>query len=551
MKNLVKFLSQKHHINILRKINESLAIISVVSLFRRYKSWLANVCHDGFDLGVKMEGCELKLTNKKPNEEIIQKRFIVLDNEEIDVSSKFDLKFFNKKNIINLFNIILLAYNTTELLIDINWPTKLFLFLVISSILLYIINRIVGIGNIRKLHLMTNLSKFIKKPEHEGFLPRLVILLRDSNFENPDRFTLAATVIRQLFCDFDVYGLSPLECELHEESLVKFLENIVGRMNNSSIPSECESIIQFVAQEAIKESISKYKERTNTLINEGRLPMLWDEFEKLHNKYISEVNKIFFAKIIGSPTQIGKFSEQLNETTLKLKEKLMERNSFELTIYNENIAKLLWVKHIEIGLNKNEKSFKDIEEFQEALKLFESDYNESMKKSPEATRIIASYRQNQYLLAIDHVTQSLRYAKKEADKLRFEAEAREEILRLKIEALKRKHEEYEKNANKKIFELQTNIEQQKKSQEMKQRFIEEKDCTIKEYRCKIKEIEKMNEDNKKVINEYHDKIKTLALGNEQLEASLIQFRINLQDIQKEKEKLLNNKNNKRKLSFFI
>jgi hypothetical protein len=190
------------------------------------------------------------------------------------------------------------------------------------------------------------------------------------------------------------------------------------------------------------------------------------------------------------------------------------------------------------------------------LVLFESDYNELMKKSPESTKIIASYKQNQYLSAIDHVaklgatlTAKTMYAKEEADRLRLETEAREEKLRLEIEALKREREEYEKNANKKILELQTNIEQQKKSQEeMKQRFVEEKDCTVNEYRCKFEEIEKIIENDKKIITEYRDRIKTLTLGNEQLEASLIQFRINLQEIQREKEELLNNKNNKRKLS---
>lgn len=176
-----------------------------------------------------------------------------------------------------------------------------------------------------------------------------------------------------------------------------------------------------------------------------------------------------------------------------------------------------------------------------------------MKKSPEATKIFASYKKNQYPLAINHIPQlaatlaaETMYAKEEIDRLRLEAEAREEILRLEIEALKREREEYEINANKKILELQTNIEQQKKSQEeMKQRFIKEKECTIKEYRCKFEEIEKMNEDNKKIITEFRDRIKTLTLGNEQLEEYLIQFR---REIQREKEKLLNNKNNKRKLS---
>src|SRR5271156_4958140 len=57
-------------------------------------------------------------------------------------------------------------------------------------------------------------------------------------------------------------------------SFIKFLENIVERMNTSetstllSIPSEYESVIQFVAREAIKEAIGKYKERMDILMNE-------------------------------------------------------------------------------------------------------------------------------------------------------------------------------------------------------------------------------------------------------------------------------------------
>ncbi|PKY54489.1 GBP-domain-containing protein [Rhizophagus irregularis] len=586
-------------LNILREINEPLAIISVVGSFRRGKSWFANVLHgrhDGFDLGANVEGCTrgiymwsppFKLTSEQPNGKTIQKRVLVLDSEGIDDPSR-----------------------------DENWATKLFILcLVISSTFVYNINGVVGREHIGKLHLMTDLSNFIKEPEYGDFLPRLVILLRDFNLETPDSFkdyflkqmnhinTDAAAAIRRFFCDFDVYGLSQPGCrkkllqhmenvktdDLDEEfveevvkavksiysqlplkyigsstmqgiSFVKFLENIVERMNISetsillSIPSEYEFIVQFVAQEAIKESVEKYKERMNTLINEeGKLPMLWEEFERMHHEYISEVNKIFFAKIIGRPTQISNFAVQLNKETFKFKEELMEKNSKELTIYNENIAKVLWEKYIGIGLNDNEnKSFKDIEEFQEALGLFESDYNESMKKSPEATKIFASYKKNQYPLAINHVTQvgatstaETMYAKEEADRLRLETEAREEILRLEIEALKRERDAYETNANKKILELQTNIEQQKKSQEeMRQRFIKEKDCTIEEYKYKFEEIEKMNEDNKKIITEYRDKIDILTLGSNQLEAEIIQLRIEIQ----KKEKLLNNGNNKRKLS---
>src|SRR4051794_685761 len=126
-------------------------------------------------------------------------------------------------------------------------------------------------------------------------------------------------------------------------TFVKFLQNIVERMNSSetsallSIPSEYESIIQFVAQEAINDATGKYKERMDILINEeGKLPMLWEEFEEMHSKCTSEANKLFFEKIIGSPIR---FAKQLNEEVSKFKEEFMKANSKKLTIYNENIAK--------------------------------------------------------------------------------------------------------------------------------------------------------------------------------------------------------------------
>ncbi|RGB27243.1 guanylate-binding protein [Rhizophagus diaphanus] len=462
-----------------------------------------------------------KLTSEQPNGKTIQKRVLVLDSEGIDDPSQ-----------------------------DENWTTKLFILcLVISSTFVYNINGIVNREDIGKLHLITDLSKFIQEPKNEVFLPRLVILLRDFVLENPGNFkdyflrqlnninTGAAKAIHESFNDFDVYGLSPPGCkkkmlqhmeeaktnELDEEfveevvnavksiysqlplkyisssvmkgiSFAKFLEDVVERMNSSetsillSIPDEYESIIRSVAQELIKESIEKYEERMNNLMNEEvKLPMLWDEFENRHHEYISEVNKIFFEKIIGSPLQIGSFSEQLIKETSKSKEEFVKKNSKELMNYNESIAKELWTKYVETRLNKN--LFKNNKEFKEALKLFESDYNKSTKKSPEATKVISSYKKNQYLFAIDHITQLGRinaelakamHAREEAERLRLEALAREEVLLLEIEALKREKEEYEKNINNKILELQTNIEQQNKSQgEMKRRFIEEQNSIIK------------------------------------------------------------------------
>src|ERR1043166_6959027 len=71
-------------------------------------------------------------------------------------------------------------------------------------------------------------------------------------------------------------------------SFVKFLQDIVERMNKSetstllSIPSEYESVIQFVAQEVTKEAVAMYEEKMDFQIDDEKLPMLWDEFTQIH-----------------------------------------------------------------------------------------------------------------------------------------------------------------------------------------------------------------------------------------------------------------------------
>ncbi|CAB5215378.1 unnamed protein product [Rhizophagus irregularis] len=531
-------------LNILREINEPLAIISVVGSYRRGKSWFANVLHgrhDGFELGAKVGGCTrgiymwsppFKLESKQSDGEIIQKRVIVLDSEGIDDPKQ-----------------------------DGNWAKKLFILcLVVSSTFIYNINGIVGRNDIGKLYLMTDLSKFIQEPKNGDFLPKLVILLRDFTLEQPESFKdyfldrlkniyiEVAMGINQFFYDFGVYGLPHPGCkrkmlqhmedaitdELDEEfveevenavksiysqlslkyigpstmqgiSFVKFLENIVERMNSSetltllSIPFEYEIVIQYVAQEAIKESIRKYNERTNTLINEeGKLPMLWEEFEKMHHEYISEANKTFFEKVIGSPKQIRSFVEHLHEKLFELKKLFMEINSKELLTYNENIAKKFWANYIENKTENN--SFKDNEEFQEALKSFELAYYKSMKKSPEANKVITSYKQNQYSIAVDHMTQLGKmnerlaeelHTREEADRLRQEALVLEETIRIRTEAFERDREKFKESVEIKMSELLKNIEQQKNlNEEMKQRFIEERDSIVREFDLTCDEIRK-------------------------------------------------------------
>jgi hypothetical protein len=137
-------------------------------------------------------------------------------------------------------------------------------------------------------------------------------------------------------------------------------------------------------------------------------------------------------------------------------------------------------------------------EFRKALKSFELAYEESTMKSPEAARIIASYKENQYSEAIDYMTQLGKMntelakavrAKGEAERLRLEALARECELCRKIEAQRREREENEKNIRNNALELQANIEQQKNSQEeMQRRLIEEKEYTIKRYNKKYEQL---------------------------------------------------------------
>jgi hypothetical protein len=160
-----------------------------------------------------------------------------------------------------------------------------------------------------------------------------------------------------------IYSQLPLKyigsSTMKGSAFVKFLNDIVERMNKSetsallSIPSEYESIIQFVAQEAIKEAIGIYYEQMDRLLSEeGKLPILWDEFTEIHNGCVAEANKLFYEKIIGSPSQMEDFTEQLNEKISKFKEEFTKRNSEELIAYNENIAKDYWERFVKVGLTQ-------------------------------------------------------------------------------------------------------------------------------------------------------------------------------------------------------
>ncbi|RIA80864.1 hypothetical protein C1645_750836 [Glomus cerebriforme] len=141
-----------------------------------------------------------------------------------------------------------------------------------------------------------------------------------------------------------------------------------------------------------------------------------------------------------------------------------------------------------------------------------------MLKSPEA--VIDSYMQNQYSNAIDYLSQmgkmkeelaKAMHAKEEAKRLQLETLVREEEFRVKIEAYTREREEHE-NFKNKFLELQSNIEQQRKShEEMKQHLIEERERASENFDRRLEEIhkemleqlEQMRKENEKLKQEFN------------------------------------------------
>ncbi|CAB5374094.1 unnamed protein product [Rhizophagus irregularis] len=265
---------------------------------------------------------------------------------------------------------------------------------------------------------------FLMLKHFNYFFIEISYLLRDFTLEGPESFKdyfleklnnvnpEAAKGIRKNFSDLDVYGLPHPGCkrkmlqhmedaitdDLDEEfvevendvkliysqlplkyigsstmkgtAFVKFLNDLVERKNKSensaflSIPSKYESIIHFVAQKAVKEHIRIYQDQVEHVVNEeGKLPILWNEFTEIRNNFISEANKIFFEKII----EMENFIEQLNGRIQKFKGEFTKRDSDELMAYNKNIAKEYWEKFVKFGLNQ-EILFESTEKLQDALK---------------------------------------------------------------------------------------------------------------------------------------------------------------------------------------
>jgi len=375
-------------LDIIREIDGPVAIIAVVGSYRRGKSWFANVLHgrhDGFMLGSTVERCTQGIYMWDKPFDYQGKKMIVLDCEGID-DPKQNQQF----------------------------ATKLFvLSLTVSSTFIYNLNGVVGKDDIGKLFLMTDLTKFIKPPSDFKFLPRMVVLLRDFMLKDPDDFKHyfldrlshineeAAEGIQQYFSDFDVFGIpipvadrnqlqnldklptSKLQPEFVTEvtrvvksiistsapkyigpsmmsgmSFTKFLQDCVEKLNDTSIsqlsiPSEYESVIDYIAQRSIEYCIQMYTSEMNLNLHpsddddddydddeDGEINVFnWEDFNEFHLKVFGQVEEEFFKKIIGNETQIKEYENKLNKLINKQFEEFRKSNSEALYEYNMQLAK--------------------------------------------------------------------------------------------------------------------------------------------------------------------------------------------------------------------
>ncbi|CAG8529607.1 8456_t:CDS:2, partial [Cetraspora pellucida] len=427
---------KRQALDIIERINEPLAIIAIVGSYRRGKSWFANVLHgrhDGFALGAEVNGCTRGIHMWDTPFLHNGKRVIVLDCEGIDEPQQSQ-----------------------------QWATKLFILcLVISSSFVYNINGIIGKADIGKLFLMNDLSKYIKLPNNCKFLPRLVVLLRDFMLKAPNDFRTyfleklnevnveASDVIKERFADFEVYGLSypglPKEQLQHMDkastpefeqdfivevitavngifnnlkpkyigsspmsgiSFAKFLQECVRSLNDPenhiqiSIPDEYKSVIEYVAQKSIQCCNEMYQRFMELEIQQHQLPMLWKDFNEMHNKAFDEVKTEFFNRILGSATQLYEFQQEFHDMIEKDRLLFHEKNSKALYQYNLDLGIKFWKTYVKHGLTF-ESIFKTREDFEGAIAIFEREMLDNMLEGPESERVMAGFKSKEYQDAAD------------------------------------------------------------------------------------------------------------------------------------------------------
>ncbi|CAG8550491.1 15343_t:CDS:2 [Acaulospora morrowiae] len=521
-------------LRIINNIREPVAIIAVVGSYRRGKSWFANVLHgrhDGFELGSKVEGCTRGIYMWDTPFSHEGKRVIVLDCEGIDDPKQEQA-----------------------------WAVKLFILcLIVSSTFIYNISGIVGRDDIGKLYLMTDLTKFIQPPSGYDFLPRLVVLLRDFQLDEPDDFRKyfieklnnvneeIAKSIKNYFHDFNVFGLPHPGCNrsqlrdmenvatenLDEEfvnivvtvvrsiysnlnpkyigsstmtgmSFGKFLVDCVEKMNDPenseqlSIPSEYETVIQYMSHKATDKCMEIYESGMNEEIKD-RVPILWDEFDDIHNNYYNKAQEEFHDMVIGSSQQVIDFIDGFNAQIQKVKEKYVKTNSEALYAYNHELAENLWKTHIKCRLNK-ENLFKDKDEFDAAEEAFRNDYQNQMMASPEAGAAITKFLDDNYSQALEILTQLGTLKEEQANALRRLEEAQKESIKAQERvtslesAIKQGALEGKQQAEKlerKMNDMAKNIENQKtQNEELKKQLLDQQRQMVEQQKAAAAEREK-------------------------------------------------------------
>ncbi|CAG8539700.1 1068_t:CDS:2 [Dentiscutata heterogama] len=423
-------------LDIIERINEPVAIIAVVGSFRRGKSWFANVLHgrhDGFALGAEVEGCTRGIHMWDTPFLHNGKRVIVLDCEGVDEPQQSQ-----------------------------QWATKLFILcLVISSSFIYNINGIVGKADIGKLFLMSELSRYIHPPNNCRFLPNLVVLLRDFMLKAPNDFRTyflekldevnaeASDAIKERFADFEVYSLPfpgvPKEKLQHMDkvstsefdqdfivdviaavngifnnlqpkyigafpmsgvSFAKFLQECVRSLNDPenriqiSVPDEYESVVEYVAQKSMQHCNKMYQRLMESEILQHQLPVLWKDFNEMHDRAFNEVKTEFFNRVLGSASQICEFQQEFHKMIEKNRLMFHERNSTVLYQHNRDLGVELWKTYVKHGLTF-ESIFKTQEDFEGAISIFEREMLDNMLEGPEFERVMSEFKSKEYQDAAD------------------------------------------------------------------------------------------------------------------------------------------------------
>ncbi|CAG8583528.1 8584_t:CDS:2 [Funneliformis mosseae] len=502
-------------LNIIREFDEPVSIIAIIGSYRRGKSWFANVLHgrhDGFVLGTTAEGCTqgIYMWNKPFIHQ--GKRMIILDCEGIDDPKQ------NQQ-----------------------WASRLFILCIaISSTFIYNLNGVIGRNDIGKLLLMTDLAKFITPPSDYKFLPKMVVLLRDFMLKNPDDFkdyfleklnlvdNEATGRIRKYFSDFDVFGLpiplsdrnrlqnldklstEELEPEFVTEvsravksilststpkyigsslmtglSFTKFLQECVEKLNDTSnsnfqlsIPSEYDSVIEYVARQSIKHCTQMYVTSMNSKLqqpyDDGRKQRLkvlnWEDFNEIHVEIYNQVEKEFFKRVIGSGSQIKKYANKLIESINEKFEEFHKSNSYALYEQNMSLIKKLWDRHVKVGLVDLKSFFKTREEFNDAITKFEKEIVDALiLDCPETEMILAGFKAREYQKATETLQlfqvlddESVNQFKKyqEAEQQCLEHASREKEMQFKVNKLENERKRTEEKLSIKLKDLEENIKKQ-------------------------------------------------------------------------------------------